>query len=53
MWLQRISASQIYKNDWFKKGYTPAQFDREVDVNLDDVNAIFSCSQVIGLIFIW
>uniref|UniRef100_A0A7I4AAL2 non-specific serine/threonine protein kinase n=1 Tax=Physcomitrium patens TaxID=3218 RepID=A0A7I4AAL2_PHYPA len=41
----RISASQIYKNDWFKKGYTPAQFDREVDVNLDDVNAIFSCSQ--------
>ena len=45
-WLQRITAAQIYKNDWFKKGYTPAKFDREADVSLDDVDAIFSGSTV-------
>lgn len=40
----RITASQIHKNDWFKKGYTPAKFDREADVSFDDVDAIFSGS---------
>lgn len=39
--MQRITAAQLYKHDWFKKGYTPAKFDREADVSLDDVDAIF------------
>jgi len=38
----RITAAQIHKNDWFRKGYSPAKFDREADVNFDDVDAIFS-----------
>jgi 5'-AMP-activated protein kinase catalytic alpha subunit len=40
--LQRITAAQIHKNDWFKKGYTPATFDKDVNVNLDDIDAVFS-----------
>jgi len=38
----RITAAQIYKNDWFKKGYTPAKFDKNIDVNFDDIDLVFS-----------
>lgn len=44
--LQRITAAQIYKNDWFKKGYTPAKFDKNIDVNFDDIDLVFSESAV-------
>ncbi|XP_024398873.1 CBL-interacting protein kinase 23 [Physcomitrium patens] len=38
----RITAAQIYQNDWFKKGYSPAKFDKDMDINLDDIDAVFS-----------
>lgn len=38
----RITAAQIYKNEWFKKGYTPATFDKDVNISLDDIDAVFS-----------
>jgi len=44
--LQRITAAQIHKNEWFKKGYTPAKFDKDVNINLDDIDAVFSESNV-------
>jgi serine/threonine protein kinase len=37
----RITAAQIYRNEWFRKGYTPT-FDKDVSVNLDDIDAVFS-----------
>jgi serine/threonine protein kinase len=42
----RITAAQIHKNEWFKKGYTPAKFDKDVNINLDDIDAVFSESNV-------
>jgi hypothetical protein len=45
MSLQRITAAQIYRNEWFRKGYTPT-FDKDVSVNLDDIDAVFSESTV-------
>jgi hypothetical protein len=44
--LQRITAAQIYRNEWFKKGYTPSKFSEEKDVNLDDIDAVFNESTV-------
>lgn len=44
--LQRKTAAQIYKNEWFKKGYTPSKFSEEKDVNLDDIDAVFNESTV-------
>ncbi|XP_024368270.1 CBL-interacting protein kinase 23 isoform X2 [Physcomitrium patens] len=38
----RITAAQIHENDWFKKGYNPAKFDREANVSLDDLDSIFN-----------
>ena len=49
MWvyiLQRITAALIHKNEWFRKGYSPAKFDMDVSVNLDDIDAVFSESNV-------
>jgi hypothetical protein len=33
--MQRITAAKIYKNEWFKKGYTPSKLSGKEDVNLD------------------
>lgn len=44
--LQRITISQMLEDEWFKKGYKPPHFDKEEDVNLDDVDAIFNDSKV-------
>ncbi|CAK9858588.1 unnamed protein product [Sphagnum jensenii] len=38
----RKTAAQIYRNEWFKKGYTPSKFSEEKDVNLDDIDAVFN-----------
>lgn len=38
----RITIPQILQNDWFKKGYTPAKFIEEEDINLEDVDAVFN-----------
>jgi serine/threonine protein kinase len=42
----RITAAQIYKTDWFKKGYTPAKFEQKDDISLDDVESVFSKSTI-------
>jgi uncharacterized protein Veg len=38
----RITAAQIYKTDWFKKGYTPAKFKQKDDISLEDIESVFS-----------
>jgi serine/threonine protein kinase len=43
--LTRITISEILEDEWFKKGYKPAQFNEEEDVNLDDVDAVFNDSK--------
>jgi serine/threonine protein kinase len=42
----RITAAKIYKNEWFKKGYTPSKLSGKEDVNLDDIDAVFNESKV-------
>lgn len=32
---------EVIKNEWFKKGYQPPRFET-IDVNLDDINYVFS-----------
>lgn len=44
--LQRITIAEIQENEWFKKGFTPAHFEVEEDITLDDVDAAFSSSRV-------
>lgn len=43
--LTRISISEILEDEWFKKGYQPPRFEKEEDVNLDDVDAVFNDSK--------
>ncbi|KAG7020708.1 CBL-interacting serine/threonine-protein kinase 9 [Cucurbita argyrosperma subsp. argyrosperma] len=43
--LTRITIAEIQEDAWFKKGYTPAQFEVEEDITLDDVDAAFSSSR--------
>eukprot|EP00246_Nothoceros_aenigmaticus_P012760 TRINITY_DN4097_c0_g1_i1.p1 TRINITY_DN4097_c0_g1~~TRINITY_DN4097_c0_g1_i1.p1 ORF type:complete len:375 (-),score=84.21 TRINITY_DN4097_c0_g1_i1:64-1188(-) len=38
----RITASQLYQDEWFKKGYTPPKFDTQDEIDLADVDAVFS-----------
>jgi len=45
-WLQRITAAQIYKNEWFQKNYKPSKLSEKKDVNLDDIDAVFNESTV-------
>jgi serine/threonine protein kinase len=42
----RITAAQIYKNEWFRKDYKPSKLSEKKDVNLDDIDAVFSESTV-------
>ncbi|KDO86586.1 hypothetical protein CISIN_1g012228mg [Citrus sinensis] len=41
----RMTISQMLEDEWFKKGYKPPHFDKEEEVNLDDVDAIFNDSK--------
>lgn len=41
----RITIPEILENEWFKKGYTPAQFCEDESINLDDVDAVFNDSE--------
>ncbi|KAF6153721.1 hypothetical protein GIB67_000954 [Kingdonia uniflora] len=43
--LTRITISEILGTEWFKKGYRPPDFEKEENVNLDDVNAVFNDSE--------
>ncbi|XP_077248444.1 CBL-interacting protein kinase 9 [Tasmannia lanceolata] len=43
--LTRIKVAEILENEWFKKGYRPPDFEHEVEVNLDDVDAVFNDSE--------
>jgi serine/threonine protein kinase len=38
----RITAAQIYKNEWFQKNYKPSKLSEKKDVNLDDIDAVFN-----------
>ncbi|GMY09067.1 CBL-interacting serine/threonine-protein kinase 9 [Fagus crenata] len=43
--LTRITIPEILENEWFKKGYKPAYYEEEKNVNLDDVDAVFNDSE--------
>ncbi|KAJ0110463.1 hypothetical protein Patl1_00675 [Pistacia atlantica] len=43
--LTRITIPQILEDEWFIKGYKRPQFDKEEDVNLDDIDAVFNDSK--------
>lgn len=45
--LQRIKIPELLEDEWFKKGYKPASFTEEEDVNVDDVAAAFVDSTVL------
>jgi len=40
----RFTAAQIYKNEWFRKGYKPAQYKEKENVSLEDIRAVFNGS---------
>ncbi|KAF6174970.1 hypothetical protein GIB67_026458 [Kingdonia uniflora] len=40
-----ITILEILGTKWFKKGYRPPDFEKEENVNLDDVNVIFNDSE--------
>eukprot|EP00250_Pteridium_aquilinum_P007776 c17431_g2_i1 orf=224-1171(+) len=42
---QRITIAQILEDPWFKEGYKPATFKFDEEINLDDVDAVFSESK--------
>lgn len=42
----RITTEKIYQNNWFKKEYSPPKFEKDLDINLDDIDAVFSESTV-------
>ncbi|CAL0315418.1 unnamed protein product [Lupinus luteus] len=43
--LTRIKIEELLEDEWFKKGYKPASFTEEEDVNVDDVAAAFNDSK--------
>ncbi|XP_017442470.1 CBL-interacting serine/threonine-protein kinase 9 isoform X2 [Vigna angularis] len=43
--LTRIKIPEILEDEWFRKGYKPAIFTEEEDVNVDDVAAAFNDSK--------
>ncbi|KAH9731295.1 CBL-interacting serine/threonine-protein kinase 9 [Citrus sinensis] len=45
LYRKRMTISQMLEDEWFKKGYKPPHFDKEEEVNLDDVDAIFNDSK--------
>lgn len=44
--MQRIKIPELLEDEWFKKGYKPAFFEKEEDINIDDVAAAFDDSKV-------
>ncbi|XP_057778562.1 CBL-interacting serine/threonine-protein kinase 9 [Salvia miltiorrhiza] len=43
--LTRMSIPEILEHEWFRKDYKAPRFEQDEDVNLDDVDAIFSNNQ--------
>ncbi|KAK3008091.1 hypothetical protein RJ639_013773 [Escallonia herrerae] len=43
--MTRITIPEILRDEWFKKDYTPTQFEEKGDTNLDDVEAVFKDSE--------
>lgn len=43
--LTRITIPEILEDEWFKKDYKTPQFEKEEDVSLDDVDAVFNDSK--------
>lgn len=54
--MQRIQIDSIRKHPWFRKNYVPANFKEDVEVNLDDVRAVFEdievCPDMEGIVII-
>lgn len=48
--LQRIKVSELLEDKWFKEGYKPPCFEEEEDINVDDVDAAFNDSKVLGFL---
>ena len=46
LFFQRITIPQILEDPWFRKGYKPEKQAVTQNINLDDVNAVFSESNV-------
>jgi len=44
--VQRINVAGIRNDGWFKKNYLPVHMHEDEDVSLDDVQAVFSDSEV-------
>jgi hypothetical protein len=44
--VQRIKVAGIRNDGWFKKNYLPVRMHEDEDVSLDDVQAVFSDSEV-------
>lgn len=44
--LQRMTIAEILEHEWFREDYKPPRFEQDDDVNLDDVDAVFSNNQV-------
>lgn len=44
--LQRITIPEILEGEWFRKGFKPPAFEQDEEINLDDVDAVFSDSKV-------
>ncbi|KAH6756607.1 hypothetical protein C2S51_038906 [Perilla frutescens var. frutescens] len=40
--LTRMTIPELLENQWFREDYKPPRFEQEEDVNLDDVDAVFS-----------
>ncbi|XP_020223497.1 CBL-interacting serine/threonine-protein kinase 9 isoform X1 [Cajanus cajan] len=43
--LTRIKIPELLQDEWFRKGYKPASFTEEEDINVDDVTAAFNDSK--------
>lgn len=42
---KRVTISNIRNDDWFKRNYTPLRLYEDVDINLDDIQAVFDDSE--------
>jgi hypothetical protein len=45
-YIQRITIPEIIEDEWFKQGYSPAQFVDEETTCSDDVDAAYTNSEV-------
>ena len=44
--MQRMKIEEIRKDPWFRRNYVPVKLSEDVEVNLDDVQAVFDDIEV-------